>query len=146
MQVYIRSGKDFSVELAMTDGSNSKRRLVMSTSIREMSISPLHSKLSLSLVKRDSWLNLCFDLVSLLSDVFLRQTFKSLDCIVVSGNCKIRRIFTMRNRPPDTTDYVEFGVAGDAESEHSLVENIPPSLQFANTVSYATQVKSFEKL
>jgi len=32
------------------------------------------------------------------------SSFGSLEAITVSGNCKLRRIFTMKRQPPDTTD------------------------------------------
>nr|XP_039265245.1 protein CFAP20DC-like [Styela clava] len=150
-QVFIPFGKDFSVELSMTDSTNSKRRLLMSTSIREMSITPLHAKLNLSIIIRDNWLNLCFDLVSLLSDIFLKQKFKSLDSIVVAGSCKIRKIFTMRNQPPDTTESDSttnspINGLGDAQHGRFQLENVPPNLQFASTVAYMTQVITVKKV
>lgn len=147
LQVYVPLSKDFSIELAMTDTTGSKRRVMMSTSAREISITPLHAKLNISLVKRDTWLNLCLDLASLVSDIFLRQTFKCLDFLVIAGNCKVRKIFTMRNQPPDTT-------ASDCESiEYShakqscfQLENVPQSVQFSSTVMYMTQVITVPKI
>ena len=78
-QVFVPISKDFAIELMMTDVGGNKRRVVLSTSVREISATPLHAKLPLSLIKRDSWVNLCFDLVSILSDAFPGQTFNNLD-------------------------------------------------------------------
>ena len=50
------------------------------------------------------WLNLCFDLVSLVGDTWKGQTFKSIESICISANCKLRRMFTMKSQPPDTTE------------------------------------------
>ena len=88
MQVYLPQSKDFAVELMMTDISNNKRRVVMSSSIREVSSTPLHAKLPLSMAKRETWLNLGFDLLSLVSDVFPSQTYKSLEAFTLSGDIK----------------------------------------------------------
>ena len=48
------------------------------------------------------WLNLCFDMVSLVGDIWRGQTFKALESISISANCRLRRIFTMKVQPPDT--------------------------------------------
>lgn len=50
------------------------------------------------------WLNLVLDLSSLVSECWKGQTYKSTESICASANCRLRRIFTMRAQPPDTTD------------------------------------------
>lgn len=146
-QVYIPPAKDFSIELGMSDNSGSRRRILMSTSARDISITPLHAKLNISLVKRDTWLNLCFDLSSMLSDIFLKQTFKCLDLIVIAGHCKVRKIFTMRNQPPDTTgSECDSRESPDVSLPYFQLENVPPNLQFSSTVLYMTQVINVKKI
>ena len=48
------------------------------------------------------WLNLCFDMVSLVGETWRGQTFKALESISISANCRVRKIFTMKVQPPDT--------------------------------------------
>ena len=48
------------------------------------------------------WLNLCFDMVSLVGETWRGQTFKALESISISANCRLRKIFTMKIQPPDT--------------------------------------------
>nr|CAB3227123.1 uncharacterized protein C3orf67 homolog [Phallusia mammillata] len=139
-QVLIPLSKDFAVELMMTDIKNGKRRVVLSTSVKDIAPTPLHAKLPLSFVKRDVWLNLCFDLVSLISDVFPSQTFKSLESVALSGNCKVRRAFTMKNQPFDSS-----GLPDDPTNTGPC-ESIPNSLQFSSTVQFVTQVISVPKI
>ena len=50
------------------------------------------------------WLNLAIDMVSVVGELFRGQTFKSLDSILISASCKLRKIFTLKDQPPDTTD------------------------------------------
>lgn len=50
------------------------------------------------------WLNLCVDMVSLVGEIWTGQTFRAVDHITVAANCKLRRIFTMKSQPPDTTN------------------------------------------
>lgn len=50
------------------------------------------------------WVNLTFDLASLINDIWKNQTFKSIDSISICANCKLRKIFTLKNLPS-----IEFG-------------------------------------
>ena len=50
------------------------------------------------------WLNLALDMVSLVGEAWTSQTFRSVDQLSVSANCRLRRVFTMKSQPPDTTD------------------------------------------
>ena len=85
IQVFIPLSKDFAVELMMTNINNSKRRVVLSSSSKDLASTPLHAKLPLSIIKRDIWLNLCLDMRSLTNDMFSNQTFKALEEFTVSG-------------------------------------------------------------
>ena len=50
------------------------------------------------------WLHLCLDLASLVTEIWQGQTYKSIDSICISANCKLRRIYTTRHQLVDTTD------------------------------------------
>ena len=47
-------------------------------------------------------MNACFDLPSLVAELFPGHTHKSLESLVVGGACQIRRVFTMRDRPRES--------------------------------------------
>ncbi|XP_054451059.1 protein CFAP20DC isoform X2 [Pteronotus mesoamericanus] len=104
LQIYIPLGQDFSTELLITDLGNIKRRLYLSTVHKELSSTPLHAKIPLFMIKRKIWCNLCIDLVAFTSEIFKGAVFQSLDGIIVSANCKLRKIFTLKYKPQDTTD------------------------------------------
>ncbi|XP_066207262.1 protein CFAP20DC isoform X6 [Saccopteryx leptura] len=104
LQIYIPLGRDFSTELLITDLGNIKRRLYLSTVHKELSSTPLHAKIPLSMIKRKIWCNLCIDLVAFTSEIFKGAVFQSLDGITVSANCKLRKIFTLKSKPQDTAD------------------------------------------
>ncbi|XP_030782900.1 uncharacterized protein C3orf67 homolog isoform X3 [Rhinopithecus roxellana] len=104
LQIYVPLGQDFSTELLITDLGNIKRRLYLSTVHKELSYTPLHAKIPLFMIKRKIWCNLCIDLVAFTSEIFKGAVFQSLDGIVVSANCKLRKIFTLKSKPQDTAD------------------------------------------
>ena len=76
------------------------------------------------------WLNLCFDLPSLVAELFPGHTHKSLESLVVGGACQLRRIFTMRDRPKEGDDVVSVGRARDIpETCQLLIDHTPISTQ-----------------
>ncbi|KAM6467838.1 protein CFAP20DC isoform 2-T5 [Liasis olivaceus] len=104
LQIYVPLGQDFSAELLITDLGNIKRRLYLSTIHKELSVTPLHAKIPLFMIKRKIWCNLCIDLVAFTSEIFKGAVFQSLDGIIVSANCKLRKIFTLKSNPLNPAD------------------------------------------
>lgn len=144
LQIFVPKGADFSVDLGIQDLTGSKRRLHFSTAIRETNTTPLHSKVPLGLLRRDIWLNLCLDLSGFVTDTWMGQTYKSLESICLSANCRLRRIFTLRTQPPDTTaDDDLYGLTGTNSGE---IEGIPKQCQLAPDILQDTQVINFTKV
>ncbi|KAM9483374.1 protein CFAP20DC [Clarias gariepinus] len=140
LQVNIPPGKDFSTELLVTDQQHLKRRLYLSTIHKEFSATPLHARIPLICLQRNIWCNLCIDLGSFTAELFKGATFLSLDGIVISACCKVRRIFTMRTEPEDHVDKDPFDI------KHYSTEEIPRSCQFPSEVPHVTQIISMERL
>lgn len=136
LQIYVPLGQDFSTELLITDLGNIKRRLYLSTVHRELSVTPLHAKIPLFMIKRKIWCNLCIDLVAFTSEIFKGAVFQSLDGIIVSANCKLRKIFTLKSKPLDTTD--------DVADEPT--DTIPRACQLNSDVPQVTQLLNMNKL
>ncbi|XP_066207264.1 protein CFAP20DC isoform X8 [Saccopteryx leptura] len=135
LQIYIPLGRDFSTELLITDLGNIKRRLYLSTVHKELSSTPLHAKIPLSMIKRKIWCNLCIDLVAFTSEIFKGAVFQSLDGITVSANCKLRKIFTLKSKPQDTAD-----------EDDEPTDIIPRSCQLTADVPQVTQLLNMTKL
>lgn len=135
LQIYIPLGQDFSTELLITDLGNIKRRLYLSTVHKELSSTPLHAKIPLFMIKRKIWCNLCIDLVAFTSEIFKGAVFQSLDGIIVSANCKLRKIFTLKSKPQDTAD-----------KDDEPTDIIPRSCQLITDVPQVTQLLNMTKL
>ncbi|XP_068414855.1 protein CFAP20DC isoform X5 [Eschrichtius robustus] len=135
LQIYIPLGQDFSTELLITDLRNIKRRLYLSTVHKELSSTPLHAKIPLFMIKRKIWCNLCIDLVAFTSEIFKGAVFQSLDGIIVSANCKLRKIFTLKCKPQDTAD-----------KDDEPTDIIPRSCQLTTDVPQVTQLLNMTKL
>ncbi|XP_066452710.1 protein CFAP20DC isoform X2 [Eleutherodactylus coqui] len=143
LQLYIPLGQDFSAELLITDLANIKRRLYLSTVHKELSATPLHAKIPLSIIRRRVWCNLCIDLAAFTSGIFKSAVFQSLDGITISANCKLRKIYTMKLKPQDT---VEQDIYESAFSDCEPPDTIPRSCQITTDVEQVTQVLDLRKL
>ncbi|XP_035308266.1 protein CFAP20DC isoform X3 [Cricetulus griseus] len=135
LQIYLPLGQDFSTELLITDLGNIKRRLYLSTVHKELSSTPLHAKIPLFMIKRKIWCNLCIDLVAFTSEIFKGAVFQSLDGIIVSANCKLRKIFTLKSKPRETAD-----------KDDEPTDMIPRSCQLATDVPHVTQLLNMTKV
>ncbi|XP_036074744.1 protein CFAP20DC isoform X4 [Rousettus aegyptiacus] len=143
LQIYIPLGQDFSTELLITDLRNIKRRLYLSTVHKELSSTPLHAKIPLFMIKRKIWCNLCIDLVAFTSEIFKGAVFQSLDGIIVSANCKLRKIFTLKSKPQDTADKdAGYGVPFPTDEPADI---IPRSCQLTTDVPQVTQLLNMTK-
>ncbi|XP_072438529.1 protein CFAP20DC isoform X3 [Chiloscyllium punctatum] len=144
LQLCVPVGQDFSTELLITDLGNIKRRLYLSTIHKELSATPLHAKIPLGIIKRKIWSNVCIDMVSFANAAFKGAGFQSLDRIVVSANCKLRKIFTMKLQPLDTT------FKNDVYSLQCLTDGptdvIPKCCQLGIDVDQVTQLLNVVKL
>ncbi|KAM9324443.1 protein CFAP20DC [Gastrophryne carolinensis] len=141
-QLYIPLGQDFSAELLVTDLANIKRRLYLSTVHKELSATPLHAKIPLTIIRRKVWCNLCIDLVDFTSGIFKEAVFQSLDGIIVSANCRLRKIYTMKLKPQETQQ----DIFGSELPNCELTDTIPRSCQITTDVEQVTQVLDLARL
>ncbi|XP_059415874.1 protein CFAP20DC-like isoform X2 [Carassius carassius] len=137
LQVNVPLGKDFSTEILVTDEEHLKKRLYLSTVHKELSATPLHARIPLSCLKRNTWCNLCIDLDSLTAEIFRGTRFLSLDGIIISACCKVRRIFTMKNEPAGCMD---------GEISYGPKEEIPRNCQFPSEVQNVVQLVNMKTL
>ncbi|XP_032179825.1 uncharacterized protein C3orf67 homolog isoform X5 [Mustela erminea] len=96
------------------------------------------------MIKRKIWCNLCIDLVAFTSEIFKGAVFQSLDGIIVSANCKLRKIFTLKCKPQDTADKdAGYGVPFPTDEPTDI---IPRSCQLTTDVPQVTQLLNMTKL
>eukprot|EP00071_Canis_lupus_P028658 XP_022262215.1 uncharacterized protein C3orf67 homolog isoform X7 [Canis lupus familiaris] len=96
------------------------------------------------MIKRKIWCNLCIDLVAFTSEIFKGAVFQSLDGIIVSANCKLRKIFTLKCKPQDTADK-DAGKAVPFPTDEPT-DIIPRSCQLTTDVPQVTQLLNMTKL
>ncbi|XP_074691961.1 protein CFAP20DC isoform X1 [Strix aluco] len=144
LQIFVPLGQDFSTELLITDLGNIKRRLYLSTVHKELSVTPLHAKIPLFMIKRKIWCNMCIDLVAFTSEIFRGAVFQSLDGIIISANCKLRKIFTLKSKPQDTAEEDDMCVL--PFMPHEPTDVIPRACQLNTDVPQVTQLLNLTKI
>ena len=96
-QMHLLSNKAFTIEIAVTDSSNTKHRLVFSSCSKEVVVTnSLHARIPLIDFPLGKWVNAVIDVHSVVSEYFKDKIFKAIDYICLSASCKVRRICVMR--------------------------------------------------
>ncbi|KAH7387925.1 hypothetical protein KP509_16G048600 [Ceratopteris richardii] len=98
LQIFVPRGQHFSLELRAADTQGTRRKMYFSTSFSELKTNPLHCQIPLSMIMRNTWLSLALDVPDLFQSCFRVLNFRSLDVIILGPVCKLRKIFTLRNR------------------------------------------------
>ena len=99
----------------------------------------MHSRIPLLNLPLNSWINLSIDVISFASDCFKSQTFRSIEFISITGNCKIRKIFSLRNGLTDNINKLD-PIDNDAMNK---VISFPPKLIYENVNINFDKVKSY---
>ena len=114
-QLYLFTSKQFSIELAISDTTNAKRRLIFSSNNDNLVLNQLHCRIPILELPIGKWINLSIDILSFVSECFKNLTFRSVDYISLSMSGKVRYIFTMRTPITDNMAQLETEEKNDVE-------------------------------
>ena len=95
-QIYLNTTKSFTIEIAITDTNNGKKRILLSACSKEFIINQLHCRIPMINIPTNIWINFSIDILSFVGECFKGQSFRAIDNIILSADCKIRRICGMR--------------------------------------------------
>lgn len=95
-QIYLNSTKSFTIEISISDSNNGKKRLLLSACSKEFIMNQLHCRIPIINIPTGIWINFCIDILSFVSECFKGQSFRAIDSICLSADCKVRRICGMR--------------------------------------------------
>ena len=114
-QLYLFTSKQLTIELAISDTTNAKRRLIFSSNNDNLVINQLHCRIPIFELPIGKWINLSIDILSFVSECFKNLTFRSVDYISLSMSGKVRYIFTMRTPLVDNFNILETEEKNDYE-------------------------------
>ena len=95
-QIYLNTTKSFTIEIAISDTNNGKKRILLSACSKEFIINQLHCRIPIINIPIGVWINFSIDILSFVSECFKGQSFRAIDSICLSADCKVRRICGMR--------------------------------------------------
>ena len=95
-QLFLNTTKSFTIEIAVSDSNNNKKRLLFSACSKEFAINQLHCRIPIINFPLGVWVNLSIDILCFINECFKGQSFRSVDFICLSADCKIRRVCAMR--------------------------------------------------
>ena len=95
-QIYLFTSKQITIEIAISDTTNAKRRLIFSSNNSDLVINQLHCRIPIFKFPIGRWVNFSIDILSFVSKCYKDLTFRSVDYISLSMSGKVRYIFTMR--------------------------------------------------
>ena len=95
-QIYLNTTKSFTIEIAISDTNNGKKRFLLSACSKEFIINQLHCRIPIINIPTGIWINFSIDILGFVIECFKHQSFRAIDSICLSADCKIRRICGMR--------------------------------------------------
>ena len=116
-QLYLFTSKQLTIEIAISDSTNAKRRLIFSTNNSDLVINQLHCRIPIFKFPIGRWVNFSVDILSFVSKCYKNLTFRSVDYISLSMSGKVRYIFAMR------TPLIEIDNKVELDEEGNIMEN-----------------------
>lgn len=113
---------------------------MFSSNTKEIVMNPLHCRIPLQNIPIGIWVNLSIDVLSFVAECFKNQTFRSIDFITITANCKIRKIFSMRN------SLVEINKNFNEDFPMEYADVLPKTLSLPHGVTYENINLNVEKL
>lgn len=117
LQLYLFPTKFFTIDIAIADISNTKRRLFFTYSAKEIVKNPLYARLPNHHFPKGKWCNLTLDLQDLTNFCFSGSSFKSIDSISIHSFCKLRRVLTMKTFSEDPPKQFSFPIGLSYENK-----------------------------
>ena len=92
-QFLLLNPKGFNIELNLRDTNHNKRKIFITTSITDKKSI---GKISINNYPPNIWTNFLIDIGKLFSQIFKNCKLKYIDNILITGNIKIRKIYSLR--------------------------------------------------
>ena len=71
--------------------------MIFHSGAKEIVANPLHARIPITNFKRNVWANISIDINAFAHHCFKGMNIRSIDFIMVTASCKLRKIFTMKN-------------------------------------------------
>ena len=93
-QFILINPEGFNIELSLRDTNNNKRKIIFNNNISES----IMGKILINNYPINIWTNLLIDLYSLFNQIYQNCQLKYIDNILITGNLKIRKIYSLKSK------------------------------------------------
>ena len=98
--------KDFNIELNLRDKKQNKTKIFITTNRTEKK---MLGKIIINNYPQNIWTNLIIDVGSLFQQIYHNNHLKYIDSILITGNIKIRKIFSLKTKDEQLPKSMELG-------------------------------------
>lgn len=96
-QLLIPHNRQLNIIFKILDSSGHKKRILFTTARIEQMVNSQYAKIHLNKVKKNVWMNLCFDLKGIVDYCFTAYKFTEVINLEVTSFCKLRKIVSLRH-------------------------------------------------
>ena len=121
-QFLLMNPKGFNIELNSRDTNHNKRKIFITTSITDKKSI---GKISINNYPSNIWTNFLIDIGKLFSQIFKNCKLKYIDNILITGNIKIRKIYSLREKDAVLPKNIDLGKNLSVQNYYLFDYNLP---------------------
>ena len=121
-QFILLNPKGFSIEINSRDTNHNKRKIFITTSITDKKSI---GKISINNYPPNIWTNFLIDIGKLFSQIFKNCKLKYIDSILITGNIKIRKIYSLRAKDVVLPKNIDLGKNLSVQNYYLFDYNLP---------------------
>ena len=121
-QFILLNPKGFSIEINSRDTNHNKRKIFITTSITDKKSI---GKISINNYPPNIWTNFLIDIGKLFSQIFKNCKLKYIDSMLITGNIKIRKIYSLRAKDVVLPKNIDLGKNLTVQNYYLFDYNLP---------------------
>ena len=121
-QFLLLNPKGFNIELNLRDTNHNKRKIFITTSITDKKSI---GKISINNYPPNIWTNFLIDIGKLFSQIFKNCKLKYIDNILITGNIKIRKLYSLRAKDVVLPKSIDLGKNLSVQNYYLFDYNLP---------------------
>ncbi|KAG8177876.1 hypothetical protein JTE90_004270 [Oedothorax gibbosus] len=129
-QMFLAARDNILFDIRINCNNILKKRISLSSNQKTVSKTSLSVILPVTILNRETWSYLLVDIEEIVSSVWSRDSFRNVGSVCLSGNCSIKRIFTLRRDMVQNEEGVQFIKYDQIPKQMLLSKTSPPTYDF----------------
>lgn len=94
-QLLIPQSRQLNLIFKILDSKGHQKRILFTTANIEQMVNPQNARIHLKKIKKNVWLNLCFDMVGIVDYCFPASNFMEVASLEITSFCKLRKVVSL---------------------------------------------------